>query len=89
LDALLLKKNQDFACVYEIAFNNYKINVNLASKSTKKKKIFLVAILKVTDDNNTIRNRFGVGTGSVRDTDPYQNVTHPQHWLRDVLFEGM
>jgi hypothetical protein len=36
----VIEKNQDFACVYEIAFNNHKINVNLASKSTKKKKYF-------------------------------------------------
>ncbi len=60
-----------------------KYYVNVASTSIRQKnleKIFLVAILKVTDENSP-----GVGSGSVTvsqihgspDPDPYQYVTDP------------
>ncbi len=58
-----------------------KNNVNADSKSNKQKNLdinkFLVAILKVTDENSRIRilsQRYGSA-----DPDPYQNVTDPQH----------
>jgi hypothetical protein len=39
------------------------------------KKIIMVAVLKVTDENSRIRMR------SKNVTDLYQNVTDPQHWF--------
>ncbi len=41
--------------------------------------IFLVAILKVTDENGRIR----IWIRLVRGTDSYQNITDPQHWKKE------
>jgi hypothetical protein len=70
--------------------------VNVATKSSKqkklRKKIIVVAILKVTNKNIRIRCRIRgsdpesdpesdpLGGGTDPHPYPYQNVTDPQHW---------
>ncbi len=64
-------------------FLSLKNDVNVKKYPNRQKKkldkfIFLVAILKVTDENGRIRIRIRL----VRGADPYQNVTDPQHWKK-------
>jgi hypothetical protein len=53
-------------------------NVDNNFKNFEKNFNFLVAILKVTDENSKIRSR--IRRYGSADPDPYQNVTDPQHW---------
>ncbi len=71
-------------------FLTYKNDENVPSKiNTKQKKIFFVGVLKVKDGNSRIRCRNGsIGQRHESvdtDTDPYQNVTDPQHSLTRYL----
>jgi hypothetical protein len=49
-------------------------------KVTGEKKLFLVAILKVTDENSRIRIRWSQQRYGSLDPDPYQNVTDTPHY---------
>jgi hypothetical protein len=67
----------------------YLVNVNLPTKSSEQKilgkNLFFVGILPLTK-----RAGSGAVSGTVSqwygylDSDPYQKVTNPQHWLRGI-----
>jgi hypothetical protein len=70
-----------------------KTNVNVPKESNKQNKLqknlFFVEILEVTDEKSRIRSRIRSGIGCVnqvtgsKDPDPYQNVTDPEHWVKE------
>ncbi len=93
-----MKKSLDFYCFLALYFLSLKNDVNVPSKrnkhkNLKKKDYFLSA-------SWSLKKRAGSGAGSAsgsvsqsyrsedlhQHSDPYQNVTDPEHWQKHSLF---